>query len=319
MAYQTLVPLVLLQVFGTQTSAPLCAQFRTAPASVMSQSLMRVTGALTTPGTGLGFETSAPDLFSGGDQRDWLQHCDTMESIFGFNTDENFNTGREFLFMPLMHLASALNCQLIGLHDDDDASRGYISLGMMLMNDQILQCDEFSNAAWYEFRVKGKLHDLTEIGHHETEEGKMAVTYAKDALAAAIVKLGWVVEAISKALFDPGLHRAERVAQATGATLDPRAIAEKPQVELETDIRLTAEELSCAAEMAGSDVDDAEVVEEAPIALPGERLAHEHLPFPEIAPSCCVKHRLSGIVHMIAEVDKLACGRHMTCNMLPFG
>jgi hypothetical protein len=120
-------------------------------------------------------------------------------------------------------------------------------------------------------------------------------------------------------MFDPDLSRAERIAQATGATFDPRTIAEKSQVELETEIRLSAEELRCAAEMAGSDVDDAEAVGDAPIALPGEHLAHDRHPFPEIAPSCCVKHRLSGTVHMIAEVDKLACGRRITCNMVPLG
>ena len=157
------------------------------------------------------------------------------------------------------------------------------------------------------------------MGHHETEEGKMAVTHARDALVAAIIKLRLVVEAIRKGMFDPDLSRAERIAQATGATFDPRTSAEKSQVELETEIRLSAEELRCAAEMAGSDVDDAEAVGDAPIALPGEHLAHDRHPFPEIAPSCCVKHRLSGIVHMIAEVDKLACGRRITCNMVPLG
>ena len=155
------------------------------------------------------------------------------------------------------------------------------------------------------------------LGHHETEEGKMAVTYARDALVAAIIKLRLVVEAIKKGLFDPDLPRAERIAQATGASFDSRTIAEKSHIEVETENRLAAEELHFAADMAGSDVDDAAAVGETPIALPGDRVAHDRNPFPPIAPACCVKHRLSGIVHMISDVEKLACGRRITCNMIP--
>lgn len=173
--------------------------------------------------------------------------------------------------------------------------------------------------SWVSKAGNMSLQERLWLGHHETEEGKMAVTYARDALVAAIIKLRLVVEAIRKGMFDPDLPRAERIAQATGTTFDARTIAEKSQVELETEMRLSAEELRCAAEMAGSDVEDAEAVGEVPIALPGERLAHDRQPFPKVAPSCCVKHRLSGMVHMIAEVDKLACGRRITCNMLPLG
>ena len=71
--------------------------------------------------------------------------------------------------------------------------------------------------------------------------------------------------------------------------------------------------------MAGSDVDDEQAVGEKPIALPGEKVAHDRNPFPLIAPACCVKHRLSGIVHMISDVEKLACGRRITSNMIPAG
>ena len=155
------------------------------------------------------------------------------------------------------------------------------------------------------------------LGHHETEEGKMAVTYARDALVAAIIKLRLVVEAIKKGLFDPDLPRAERIAQATGASFDYRTIVEKSHIEVETENRLAAEELHFAADMAGSDVDDTAAVGETPIALPGERIADDRNPFPSIAPACCVKHRLSGIVHMISDVEKLACGRRITCNMIP--
>ena len=114
--------------------------------------------------------------------------------------------------------------------------------------------------SWVSKAGNMSLQERLWLGHHETEEGKMAVTYARDALVAAIIKLRLVVEAIKKGMFDPDLPRAERIAQATGATFDPRTIAEKSQVELETEIRLSAEELRCAAEMAGSDVDDAEAV-----------------------------------------------------------
>ena len=68
-------------------------------------------------------------------------------------------------------------------------------------------------------------------------------------------------------------------------------------------------ELHFAADMAGSDVDD-EAVGETP---------HDRNPFPSIVPACCVKHGLSGIVHMISDIEKLACGRRTTCNMIPLG
>ena len=173
--------------------------------------------------------------------------------------------------------------------------------------------------SWVSKASNMTLQERLWLGHHETEEGKMAVTYARDALVAAIIKLRLVVEAIKKGLFDPDLPRAERIAQATGASFDYRTIAEKSHIEVETENRLAAEELHLAADMAGSDVDDTAAVGETPIALPGERVAHDRNPFPSIAPACCVKHRLSGIVHMISDVEKLACGRRITCNMIPMG
>ena len=155
------------------------------------------------------------------------------------------------------------------------------------------------------------------LGHHETEEGKMAITYARDALVGALIKLRQVVEAIKSGLFDPDLPRAERIAQATGKTFDPVTIAEKSQVEVETEQRLEDEELARAAEMPETDVEDTDAVGERPIAMPGDRLEPDRLAFPDIDPSCCVQHRLSGIVHMISDVEKLACGRKITCNMTP--
>ena len=155
------------------------------------------------------------------------------------------------------------------------------------------------------------------LGHHETEEGKMAITYARDALVGALIKLRQVVEAIKSGLFDPDLPRAERIAQATGKTFDPVTIAEKSPVEVETEQRLEDEELARAAEMPETNVEDTDAVGERPIAMPGDRLEPDRLAFPDIDPSCCVQHRLSGIVHMISDVEKLACGRKITCNMTP--
>eukprot|EP00435_Cladocopium_sp_Y103_P048726 s1612_g14.t1 len=156
--------------------------------------------------------------------------------------------------------------------------------------------------SWVSKAGNMSLQERLWLGHHETEEGKMAMTYARDALVASLVKLRLVVEAIKKGLFDPDLPRAERISQATGAVVDSRTIAEKSHVEEETEDRLAAEEISRAAEMQETDVEDAEAVGETPIALPSERLGHDRHPFPAVNASCCVKHRLSGIVHMIADV-----------------
>eukprot|EP00435_Cladocopium_sp_Y103_P067215 s303_g29.t1 len=155
------------------------------------------------------------------------------------------------------------------------------------------------------------------LGHHETEEGKMAITYARDALVGALIKLRLVVESIKKGLFDPDLSRADRISQAIGLVVDPKTISEKSQVEQETEKRLLSEELNKAAEMGESDIEDVDDVCGGPIALPSDKIAHERHPFPAIDPACCVKHRISGIVHMIADTEKLACGRKITCNLLP--
>eukprot|EP00435_Cladocopium_sp_Y103_P018003 s993_g4.t1 len=157
------------------------------------------------------------------------------------------------------------------------------------------------------------------LGHHETEEGKMALTYARDALVGALIKLRLVVESIRRGLFDPDLTRAERVSQATGTTIDPKTIAEKSNVEVETEKRLCTEEFQRAAELRESDVEDSEAVGEVPIVLPSAHIAHDRPPFPALDPSCCVKHRLSGIVHMISDVETLSCGRKITSNLIPLG
>ena len=161
------------------------------------------------------------------------------------------------------------------------------------------------------------LQERLRLGHHETEEGKMAMTYARDALVSALIKLRRVVEAIKQGLFDPDLPRAERIAQATGSAVDPVTIAEKSHVEIETEDRLSAENFARAAEMNESDVEDADGIGEKAIAIPADKIAQDRQAFPDINPSCCVMHRLSGIVHMISDVEKLACGRKITCNMIP--
>lgn len=52
------------------------------------------------------------------------------------------------------------------------------------------------------------------------------------------------------------------------------------------------------------------------IHLPGDRLGHEQGAFPNIDPECCLRHRISGIVHMVADVYKLSCGRKITMNLV---
>eukprot|EP00435_Cladocopium_sp_Y103_P013793 s5288_g3.t1 len=172
--------------------------------------------------------------------------------------------------------------------------------------------------SWVSKAGNMSLQERLWLGHHESEEGKMATTYARDALVASLIKLRMVVEAIKKGLFDPDLPRAERISQATGAVIDPKTIAERSHVEEETDEWFNSEEMNRAAQLAESDVEDAEAVVDRPIALPSEKLGHDgRHPFPALDPSCCVQHRLSGIVHMIADVEKLSCGRKISSNMVP--
>ena len=63
-------------------------------------------------------------------------------------------------------------------------------------------------------------------------------------------------------------------------------------------------------------MEDADGVCSDPIPLPSDRIARERGNFPNIDPACCVKHRISGIVHMVADVHKLSCGRSISINML---
>ena len=155
------------------------------------------------------------------------------------------------------------------------------------------------------------------LGHHESEESRMAITYARDALVGSLIKLRLVVEAIKKGLFDPDLSRAERMAQATGLVVDPRTIAEKSNVEAELEQRLSEEEIQIAAQLGESDVEDTAGIEAQPIHLPGEKEALGRHAFPNVDLSCCFKHRLSGIVHLISDTERLSCGRKITCNMIP--
>ena len=145
----------------------------------------------------------------------------------------------------------------------------------------------------------------------------MAITYARDALVGSLINLRLVVEAIKKGLFDPDLSRAERMAQATGLAVDSRTIAEKSQIEEELDQRLSDEEVYIAAQLGESDVEDTAGVEAEPIRLPGEREALNRDAFPGVDLACCFRHRLSGIVHLIADTEKLSCGRKITYNMIP--
>ena len=99
--------------------------------------------------------------------------------------------------------------------------------------------------------------------------------------------------------------------------LTPRPLLKKSGVEEELDQRLTEEEANIAAQLRDSDVEDTEGVEAEPIRLPGEREVLSRDVFPKVDLRCCFKHRLSGMVHMIADTEKLSCGRRITYNMIP--
>ena len=154
------------------------------------------------------------------------------------------------------------------------------------------------------------------LGHHESKESKMDITYARDALVGALIKLRMIVEAIKGDLFDPDLSRADRIANATGLAVDPKTVAEKSQEEEDTERLLCNEEFHRETQLLESDVEDADGISSDPIPLPCDRVAHERGGFPNIDPACCVKHRISGIVHMVADVHKLSCGRSISINML---
>ena len=126
-----------------------------------------------------------------------------------------------------------------------------VMLGMSA--DQAAACSIHSLKAtclsWAAKAGSLSLQERLWLGHHESEESCMAITYARDALVGALIKLRLIVESIKGGLFDPDLSRADRIAQATGMTVDSKTIAEKSQVEVELDERLGADEATIAAQL----------------------------------------------------------------------
>lgn len=153
------------------------------------------------------------------------------------------------------------------------------------------------------------------LGHHQNSESKMAVVYARDALATVLTKLHRIIEAIQRGLFDPDLPRVQRIAMATG--WDERRIREPPKSEAEVhlDEVLEEEEKQLALDSDQSDVDNEAAVLEAPVELHADR-RHERPSFPDLDLACCRQHRISRIVHLISSPQRFACGRNISVNML---
>ena len=147
------------------------------------------------------------------------------------------------------------------------------------------------------------------LGHHQNEEGKMAITYARDALVAVLIKLKRIIDSIRDGYFDPDLSRVERVAMMTGID-----VAKLPPLEEEKD-----EEQFLEPESEGdeSDVEANENLAANPLPLNFEAV-NPKIDREQLASSCSLlKHRLSGLVHILKEADKVACGRAVTGNYLP--
>ena len=154
------------------------------------------------------------------------------------------------------------------------------------------------------------------LGHHQNNESKMAVTYARDALVAVLIKLRRILQSIKDGLFDPDLSRVDRIVQATGLSVSAQNIPPKSSDEIDVEQRLEAERMDQSIRPDESDIESDTPVEAFPIVIPGEQQVVGREPFPEVDLECCVRHRLSGVVHMIAASDLVACGRRITVNMV---
>ena len=154
------------------------------------------------------------------------------------------------------------------------------------------------------------------LGHHQSNESKMAVTYARDALVAVLIKLRRILQSIKDGLFDPDLSRVDRIVQATGLSVSAQNIPPKSSEELDVEQRLEDERVDKSIRPDESDVESDTPIEASPIAIPGEKQLMDRDPFPEVSLDCCVRHRLSGVVHLIAAGDLVACGRRITVNMI---
>ena len=147
------------------------------------------------------------------------------------------------------------------------------------------------------------------LGHHQNEEGKMAITYARDALVSVLIKLKRIVDSIRDGHFDPDLSRVERVAMMTGIE-----VSKLPPLEEKDDAEQFLEPESDGDD---SDVEANENLTASPLPLNFEavnpRIDREQL----VRSFSLLKHRLSGLVHILKEADKVACGRAVTGNYLP--
>ena len=155
------------------------------------------------------------------------------------------------------------------------------------------------------------------LGHHQSDEAKMVVTYARDAIAAVMVKLRRILDAMRAGTFDPDLSRVERIAQATGMQMSEGDLPEKTPNELEVEEMLQRERESRDLEPDESDVEESEGLLAVPLHFHEDADAGARRPFPEVDLKDCVRHRLSGIVHVIVAEGQLACVRKLTCNLAP--
>ena len=141
------------------------------------------------------------------------------------------------------------------------------------------------------------------LGHHQNEVGKMAITYARDALVAVLIKLRRVVDSIRDGHFNPDPSRVERVSMMTGI------VANLPPLEEGKD---GEQFLEPESEGDDSDVEATENLTANPLPLNLEAV-NSKLDREKLARSySLLKHRLSGMVHILKDSDRVACGGAVT-------
>ena len=153
------------------------------------------------------------------------------------------------------------------------------------------------------------------LGHHQSNESKMAITNARDVLAQVLTKLKRILDSIKAGLFDPDLSRVERVEQATGMTVVEPNFPERSPEELAVMHQLEVEREHEELHPYESDVESQAALEDDPIDLPCADPIESRPEFPDIDLATCLRHRISGIVHVRVADSILACGRSITLNL----
>ena len=145
------------------------------------------------------------------------------------------------------------------------------------------------------------------MAHHHPQEGLMALTYSRDALIGVLAKLRAIAEVIKHGQFDPDLPRVEGLAMLTA--IPKENIPELP-VQSE-EVGVPGDE---AEDRDGSGVEDGDDLTQEPLQLKLDVSDKVKQPWPGVEISACLRHRLSGVVHVMVDVDKVACGRPVSGN-----